>query len=370
MEPENLNPQILQQPKPPGHSKKIAGILGIFLIITIIIGAIFYLKNSKPKVIQPPPKPALNKIEVSPDDKSIVNSETKKVIFTIEDAINYIKSSGIEINPDNQATYGGKCNGDCLVAAALSNRKGSIVFSAVWFPKGLASRPWIGVYNLPVECPAISDTTCQPSPSSFQFLMASNGINFAWSQDDKTITYDGGMDVYISPETRTIDANNGKLLEIKPPKGTTPGGNVYKNEKYGFELTFPDNWTSYNVSEDNGWVYKNLGFNYLSVLLRVNGNLVDLPSYQDIFAIGIFSENDWNERNTENNPVRFTYLAKNKDYYFGYVISKFSGNFVGVKSNNELLSEVKQALSTFKFIGQDKTNKLVQPTNKSNLQIH
>lgn len=359
MEHENLNTQLPPQPPPPpSHRKDIAGILGIFLITAIFVAAIVLIKNPELKVITPPPaKPAMTKnktaIEISADDKFIINSETKENIVTIEEAINYLKNSGHEANLDNQATYGGKCVQNCFVGTALSNKKDSIVFSAVWFPKDQGSRPWIGVYKLPVKCPALTDTSCQPSSGSFQFLLASNGINFVWSQDDKTITYDGGMNVISNPEKRTIDANSGELLETKPAKGDSPSSKIYRNEKYGFELTFPDNWTSYQVmeSDDNN-------IHYLSFMLRLKDN-IDVYNFEQVFAIGIFAEKDWKEKNTVNTPLSFTYLAKNNDYYFGYrkrqeIFS--SSGFVGVKSETELASDVTQILSTFKFIDQDKTN--------------
>lgn len=372
-----MTPQIQPQLVPPTHRKEIVAIFGIFLLITVFVIAIVLFKTLKPEVISTPSERAISKIEVSTDNKSVINSETKEIIFNAEDVMNYIKSLGSlsdEINPDNQATYGGGCTEDCLVAAALSNNKDRIVFSAVLFPKDLESVPWIGVYNLPIKCSATPKATCHKTPA-FQFLIASNGINFIWSQGDKTITYDGGMDVIIDPEKRKIDANSGKILEIIPTKDGAPSKRVYKNEKYGFELTFPDNWISYDVAEadDNN-------INYINFMLRLKGD-IDFPSYETLFQIGIFPEKDWEEKNADSDSMDFTYVAKNNEYYFGYstTINFSDGNdFVGVVGESKLISDVKQIISTFKFIGQDETGKVVQPTitstpkqnnEKRNIQI-
>lgn len=193
------------------------------------------------QIINPTPvEKTVNKIEISADKKSILNAETKAVIFTIANTQKYLKDSGYFYNPDTFQATNAKYEGDCFVAAALSNNKDRIVFSTGCLPGDLP-QAWIGIRNLiQYECPA--GAMCKPNPPKIQFFIAGSGKNFVWSSNDKTITYEADLGLSGMAETRTIDSQTGKILEKKSAVIDISDWKTYTNEKYGFEFKYPKSW--------------------------------------------------------------------------------------------------------------------------------
>jgi len=217
-----------------GKVAKWLAISSIILFIFIFTYTLL-LKSQKPTItpIQPT-QPTINAIEISTDQKSILNAKTKEVIFTIEDAKNYLKNSGYEYNPDTFQTTNDKYLGDCFGDAALSNNKDRIIFSTSCLPGDLP-QAWIGIYypsidylnknrSIELDCgynyepinfsfiPKAS--ACVPS-SPIKFLIAGSGKNFIWSQEDKAITYEANLGLSGLTEIRTIDSQAGNILKSR-----------------------------------------------------------------------------------------------------------------------------------------------------------
>lgn len=225
-------------------------IIAFFSLIAILGVTIFLLKNPKSiqpsELIQPPFAPQVNKIEIFSDAKSILNAETKKVIFTIADTKQYLKSYGYEYNPDTFQTTNAKYEGDCFLSAALSNKKDRIVFSTGCLPGDLP-QAWVGVYFFSTKMQFEADSQrIDTIPSFIRFLIGGSGRNFVWSADDKTITYEATLGLSGMTETRTIDSRTGEILEIKSQapvvKSETAGWNIYRNDKYSYEIKYPNDW--------------------------------------------------------------------------------------------------------------------------------
>lgn len=219
-------------------SKTLAVILVIFA--AAVLGVFGYILT-RPKIV-PSSGAEINKIEISADKKSILNAETKKVIFAIEDAQKYLRDSGYFYNPDTFQTTNAKYEGGCFLDAALSNGKDRIVFSTGCLPGDLP-QAWVGVYTRPC-------ISCASEPA-IKFLTAGSGRNFAWSQDDKTITYEADLGLSGMAETRTIDAGTGEILGEENGSATiypeTKDWQIYRDEKCGFEINYPSN---FKISQD------------------------------------------------------------------------------------------------------------------------
>ncbi|MFZ2970195.1 MAG: hypothetical protein WA063_03550, partial [Minisyncoccia bacterium] len=187
-------------------------VLGVCVLVSLIVVAsiIFYLytKKSDAGKFLPGAK-QIKSVEFSSDARSILDSKTKQVIFTIEDANKYLKDSGYAYDPDTFQDTNAKYVGDCFLDAALSNKKDRIVFSTGCLAGDLL-QAWIGVYNFSYK----SKTDLEQVPKIY-FLTGGSGRNFVWSVDDKTITYEADLGLSGLTETRTIDAATGKIIESK-----------------------------------------------------------------------------------------------------------------------------------------------------------
>lgn len=255
------------KPKPLASpmAKKLILAVAVIVFIGTVLGVAGFL-TTKPKPIRPP-GPQLNRIEISADKKSILNAETKAIIFTIDDAKKYLKDSGYEYNPDTFQNTNAKYEGDCFTDAALSNRKGGIIKntnnsaeSRIVFSTGCLSgdlpQAWVGVYyfgikELMLDCSVVGksciDNKQNPVLTSvFQFLIGGSGRNFAWSSDDKTITYEADLGLSGMTETRIIDSQTGEVLDRKGAPVITDsikeGWKRYVSSYMDFSVEYPANW--------------------------------------------------------------------------------------------------------------------------------
>ncbi|MBU3979126.1 hypothetical protein KJ980_06285 [Patescibacteria group bacterium] len=200
-----------------GKAAKWLSIGSIILFVFILFSAsILLLRTPKIPTILPLPTPpaptitlsrSVNAVEISADKKSILNADTKKVIFTIEEAKAFLEKSDNPYNPDPANP---KYAGDCFGNAVLSNNKYRIVFSTDCLPGDLPEA-WIGIYNLPLQTSCPPNAACAPNPPPFQFLIGGSGKNFVWSQDNLAITYEADLGLSGMTETRTIDSNTGEV---------------------------------------------------------------------------------------------------------------------------------------------------------------
>ncbi|MDD3190404.1 MAG: hypothetical protein PHI66_01800 [Candidatus Pacebacteria bacterium] len=229
---------------------------------------------------------SLPEVEKASDEKSIVNTKTKEVILTIDEVQAYLEQSGLAYDSETFMTTDAKYVGNSFNQIAVSNDRQKMVFSTY----GLAGdipQPWIGIYEL-----VITDSFCAsedragiiPSASAcigeepewqVRFLTGGGGMNFVWSQDDKTISYEAdfraesGLDktINISTGEVTITENceeyNEKFFTSKDDcyewiaRANEDGSSyndltdktlqladwrTYQDKEYGFEFKYPEEW--------------------------------------------------------------------------------------------------------------------------------
>lgn len=226
-------------------------VLGLSFIVSLIVvsGIALYVftRNIDTGKISPSTV-AIKSTELSSDAKSILNADTKEVIFTIGNADKYLKDSGYAYDPETFQNTNEKYAGDCFLNAALSNLSNPeqrIVFSTGCLPGDLP-KAWIGTYDISAICPNMARSGSCARVWTIRFLIASSGRNFVWSADDRTITYEADLGLSGMTETRTIDSMTGEVLERKDSLSVndleTKNWQDCKNKKYGYEVKYPLGW--------------------------------------------------------------------------------------------------------------------------------
>lgn len=348
-------------------------ILVVALIVGIgsVLGVLgYYLTN--PKSVFTPMSKTISAVEISKDGKSILNTETKTVIFTIADTQKYLKDSGYAYNPDTFQDTNAKHAGDCFTAAALSNNKDRIVFSTGCLAGDLP-QAWVGVYDSRItktklDCSGFnalitSAYACvgEENLQNWQkiyFLIGGNGKNFIWSQGDETITYEVDLGLSGMTETRMIDSQTGEFLETKPIEEgfwetEIKDWKTYRNEKYGFEIKYPSLWHILNDTKTGGLAVistftqemydkyystteaEKLGENYGRIWITYNSNSLE----ENFEKVNRFME--ISARNKGGNPFQIEQFSNDRINIAGVEAYKFYSNGISFfrmeKGENEIL---------------------------------
>lgn len=114
--------------------------------------------------------------------------------------------------------------------------------------------------------------------------------------------------------------------EIKTPEETikdeTANGQIYRNEEYGFEITFPERWQGYKVVEgDSVWGIRDIDF-------QLESNNGDKEYYGSIFTISILSKEQWEALQQEEGPTP-AYITENDKYIFAISMCQDDMGFKG-----------------------------------------
>ncbi|MCX6780161.1 MAG: hypothetical protein NT034_03210 [Candidatus Magasanikbacteria bacterium] len=120
-----------------------------------------------------------------------------------------------------------------------------------------------------------------------------------------------------------------------PPTPTE--SQLYKNNKYGFELTLPNIWQGYNVAN------RTLDFGNAGKSDSID---FGLPAQKDgLFNISVHTKKQWENIQKEEGP-KPEYLAENNLYVFSWSQAQYAAN----SEMEKRLKEVKDIIKTFKFI--------------------
>ncbi len=344
----------------------IAGIIFSFIALLAIAG---YLVTHDAGTgqwpqISPVPEKKIVKIEISEDRKAVLDAATKGVIFTIDEANEYLKKSGYAYQPmvvppqiddsDTSRNTGAKYAGDCFSDANLANNKDRIVFSSGCLAGDLP-QAWTGIYNINwgsdpnTNC---ANANCLGVPK-FKFLLGGSGKDFVWSADDRTITYEAELGLSGMTETRTIDSATGEIIERKleskintadwlPYDSTEKAESYYGRYKikYPRELFYGMEGPTFFRDKSNKTKFD------VEVLAEMSGEPVYDP--QNYFVSNVKIGNNNFQEVMDNKTGDLSYVYKT-----GYSDKNHHGNFYiifklfDLNSKNILIS----SLSTLRFLG-------------------
>ena len=129
---------------------------------------------------------------------------------------------------------------------------------------------------------------------------------------------------------------------------------TYRNDKYGFELTFTDSWKGYKVEEATVGVSQNVVNILFEIPIPYSSNKFEKPyPWQAPFYIQIFKTKDWPEFQQqwkkENSPEP-KIIDQNSEYVFTLRQDELPEDL------KYLESEIPKIISTFKFVNKQITN--------------
>lgn len=115
-----------------------------------------------------------------------------------------------------------------------------------------------------------------------------------------------------------------------------PDWKIYKNDKYGFELTFPDTWQGYNTAN------RKLDWGSFGTSDSID---FGLPTQKDgLFNISIHSKQQWKNIQSEDGP-KPGFLGENVNYVFAWAQAQYAAD-----SNIEKrMEEAQDIIKTFKL---------------------
>lgn len=122
---------------------------------------------------------------------------------------------------------------------------------------------------------------------------------------------------------------------------------IYKNTKYGFQMTFPESWKGYRLFEvTTSWGSNGTATTFYISLPTTSKTWKEdgiSSGYASVFAMSIFSHSQWDKISVEEGP-KPTYINKNSQNVFAYGYAQDSPEDLIGKAG-----DVKNIISTFKF---------------------
>jgi len=140
-----------------------------------------------------------------------------------------------------------------------------------------------------------------------------------------------------------------KKSEDETAKETADDSKVkYTNSQYGFELTFPDDWKNYGLTE----TYQDGVTKIIYFGLPKKTPSKELPTdfdkgYSNIFAIGVYTKNEWTEAQKLEGPKE-PKIGESSKYVFSYSHGNGVPEPVAGISTEQLYKDADSISKTFK----------------------
>ena len=142
------------------------------------------------------------------------------------------------------------------------------------------------------------------------------------------------------------------LLEIKKPEEVEEeivDWRIYRNERYGFEFTFPDRWKDYKVSEED-----------TAIAFKLKHTRDD--EYHTVFRIKIYPKEKWDQLQSKEEPSVEKYIDEKQGYVFAYSVGHDDEGYVGFPEvvpgeiyQGPFYDVENKIIPTFKFLAEDET---------------
>ena len=142
------------------------------------------------------------------------------------------------------------------------------------------------------------------------------------------------------------------LLEIKKPEEVEEeivDWRIYRNERYGFEFTFPDRWKDYKVSEED-----------TAIAFKLKHTRDD--EYHTVFRIKIYPKEKWDQLQSKEEPSVEKYIDEKQGYILAYSVGHDDEGYVGFPEvvpgeiyQGPFYDVENKIIPTFKFLAEDET---------------
>jgi len=154
---------------------------------------------------------------------------------------------------------------------------------------------------------------------------------------------------YPTKETVTVEKTVAPVQTAVSPTPTSTqeasaDWKIYKNTKYGFQLTLDDDWKGYQVSEEKEGNVILLRFYIPTTSSKWQNPYKE--GYAAPFVISVYTPNEWDKIQSEGGESPL-YINKNSQYVFGYLMWQDCPEDLCDKITPQ---EIKNIISTFKFI--------------------
>ncbi len=159
-------------------------------------------------------------------------------------------------------------------------------------------------------------------------------------------------DTRIAAMQKQVDElkNSQKDTKSTASANKTVNWKTYTNNQDGFQLTFPENWKGYGISEslDNDKVTKYI---YFGLPLKNTNASVDLgfeKNYANIFALSVISETKWEAE--KDQPGAGIKIAEKGDKVYTYARSNGIIDELQNTSAEKAVKDIESIIGTFKTL--------------------
>lgn len=293
--PANLSPIVPEQKKK--YSKWLIP-LAVFILVVLAVFVLNYYKNKKTE---------LNSTELSSFFNNKFSCEKTQEQRCFDNNFRAIPTGVVYETPNYELTdFTGDGKIDALVTIYYSGTGRGIAFYALTTDSNVTNGK-IGVTSVyEIEGAGVSKGSIPPYFKNGSITL-NEGTSYA-----KTLFWDSKTKTFIEQQISLFDWK------------------IYKNNEFGFQLTFTDQWKGYKVKEYAPGAMASYEPNAIAaftfLMPTTDKELGRLDNgYYNMFSIIVFSKSGWQKETSQDGPKAYL-LRENNSYVFAETFPQGYGN--------------------------------------------